>query len=137
MKRFLLVVAIIIAMPLVGAACGSGEQTADGYENVRVAHAYEHWQQGDQSKSPFILLDVRTPEEYAEGHIKGATLIPVQVLAERINAVPHDKQVYIYCHSGTRSARASKLLAGHGYTNIENIKGGIVAWKQAGYPVEK
>jgi len=43
----------------------------------------------------------------------------------------------VYCHSGTRSARASKLLAKHGFTNIENVVGGIEAWKDAGYPVEK
>ena len=137
MKRFMMVATVLIAMPLLAAACGTGEQTADGYENASVAHAYEHWQQGDQSKIPFMLLDVRTPEEYAEGHIKGAKLIPIQELAGRLAEVPHDKRVYLYCHSGVRSARASKLLADHGYTNIENIKGGIVAWKQAGYPVEK
>ncbi|MDQ7000054.1 MAG: rhodanese-like domain-containing protein, partial [Mariprofundus sp.] len=110
---------------------------ADGYENASVAHAHEHWQQGNQSKIPFIMLDVRTPEEYAQGHIAGAKLIPVQILAEHLSEVPHDKQVYVYCHSGKRSARAAKLLADHGFTNIENIKGGIVAWKEAGYPVEK
>jgi len=83
------------------------------------------------------MLDVRTPEEYAEGHIKGATLIPVQVLAERLAEVPKNKQVYVYCHSGVRSARASKMLAKHGFSNIENVVGGIVAWKKAGYPVVK
>jgi len=137
MKRFLMIAAIVIAMPLAGTACGFGEKTADGYENASVAHAYEHWQQGDQSKIAFMLLDVRTPEEYAEGHIAGAKLIPVQVLAEHLKEVPKNKQVYVYCHSGTRSARASKLLAENGFTNIENIESGIVAWKKAGYPVVK
>jgi len=137
MKRLIMVAAIVIALPLAGTACGFGEQTADGYENASVAHAYEHWQQGEKSRIPFMLLDVRTPEEYAEGHIAGAKLIPVQVLAERLAEVAHDKQVYVYCHSGKRSARAAKLLADNGFTNIENIKGGIVAWKEAGYPVEK
>lgn len=137
MKRLMMVAAIVIALPLAGTACGFGEQAAEGYENASVAHTYEHWQQGGESRIPFMLLDVRTPEEYAEGHIAGAKLIPVQVLAERLAEVPHDKQVYVYCHSGKRSARASKLLADHGFTNIENIKGGIVAWKEAGYPVEK
>ncbi|MDQ6986524.1 MAG: rhodanese-like domain-containing protein [Mariprofundaceae bacterium] len=136
MKRLLIVAAIVIALPLAGTACGFGEQTTDAYENVSVAHVHEHWQQGDAAKIPFILLDVRTPEEYAEGHIAGAKLIPVQVLAEHLNDVPKDKQVYVYCHSGKRSARASKLLSGHGFKNIENIEGGIVAWKKAGYPVE-
>jgi len=137
MKRFLMMAAIVIAMPLAGTACGIGEQTADGYENASIAHTHEHWLQGDQSRIPFMLLDVRTPEEYAEGHIAGAKLIPVQVLSEHLNDVPKDKQVYVYCHSGARSARASKLLAANGFSHIENMEGGIVAWKAAGYPVEK
>lgn len=136
MKRLMMIATVVIAMPLMATACGLSEKTADGYENATIAHTHEHWVQGDKSNIPFMLLDVRTPKEYAEGHIAGAKLIPVQVLAERLNEVPHDKQVYVYCHSGTRSARASKLLAEHGFTNIENIEGGIVAWKKAGYPVE-
>ncbi len=137
MKRMMMIAAIMIAMPLAGTACGFGEQTADGYENATITHAHDHWQQGDQSSIPFMLLDVRTPEEYAEGHIKGAKLIPLQTLDKHLNAVPHDKQVYVYCKSGGRSSRASKLLASNGFTNIENIKGGIDAWKAAGFPVEK
>jgi len=128
--------AALIMMPVMVSACGMGEQTPEGYENATVAHTHEHWQQGVASPVPFMLLDVRTQEEYAEGHIAGAILIPVQVLAERLSEVPHDKQVYVYCHSGARSARASTLLARKGYTNIENMMGGIVAWKAAGYPVE-
>jgi len=137
MKRLLLTVIALMMIPMIVSACGMGEQSADGYENASITHAHEHWQQGAASPNPFMLLDVRTPEEYAAGHIPGATLIPVQDLAEHLAEVPRDKQVYIYCHSGKRSARASKLLAEHGYTNIENIVGGIEAWKDAGYPVVK
>jgi len=137
MKRLLMVATVVIAMPLAVLACGNGEQTADGYENATITHTHEHWMQGDQSMIPFMLLDVRTSEEYAAGHIKGAKLIPVQALAERLQEVPKDKQVYVYCKSGGRSSRASKLLASNGFTNIENIKGGFDAWKAAGYPVEK
>ena len=124
-------------LPMMAGACGVGEQTADGYENAPIKHAYEHWQQGVYSPIPFVFLDVRTPEEYQQGHIKGAKLIPVQVLAKHLAEVPKDKQVYVYCHAGSRSAKASKLLAQHGFSNIENVMGGIQAWKAAGYPVVK
>jgi len=137
MKRLMMVALLVLAVPFAAAACGLSEKTADGYENATIAHTHEHWLQGDKSPIPFMLLDVRTPEEYAAGHIRGAKLIPIQVLAEHLNEVPHDKQVYVYCHSGGRSSRAAKLLADHGYTNIENIKEGIIGWKEAGYPVEK
>ncbi len=130
-----MLLALMLAAPLWAAACGIGEQTPEGYENVPVAHVYQHWKQGDASPIPFMLLDVRTPEEYAAGHIKGAKLIPVQQLAAHLDEVPKDRQVYVYCHSGRRSARAAKLLAAHGFTRVENMLGGIVAWKEAGYPV--
>ena len=116
-------------------ACGLSEKV-DGYENTNIQHTLKHWKAGDKSPVPFMLLDVRTPEEYAEGHIKGAVLIPVQQLQQRISEVPKDKQVYVYCRSGVRSVRASKMLVKAGYTRIENVQGGFMAWKDAGYPVE-
>jgi len=128
---------MIAGLPLMAAACGMGEQTPDGYENAPISHVHEHVMQGDASPIPFILLDVRTQEEYAAGHIQGAKLIPVQVLAEHLAEVPKDKQVYVYCLSGKRSAMASKLLAAHGFTRIENMVGGIVAWREAGYPIRQ
>jgi len=137
MKKLMISIMAAMLLPLLATACGVGEQTPEGYENAPIQHAYEHWQQGAQSPIPFIMLDVRTAEEYAEGHIKGAVLIPVQVLETRLSEVPKDKQVYVYCHSGVRSARASKMLIKHGFTNIENVVGGIEAWKHAGYPVVK
>jgi phage shock protein E len=63
-----------------------------------------------------LLLDVRTPAEFAEGHIPGAKNIPVQELAARINEVgPRDRHVVIYCRSGARSAAAAQLLTRAGY----------------------
>jgi len=137
MKRFLLSLALVAALPLMASACGMGEKTQYGYENAPVSHVHEHVMMGDASPIPFLVLDVRTPEEYAEGHIQGAKLIPVKVLAKHLAEVPKDKQVYVYCHSGRRSANAAKLLAEHGFTRIENMQGGITAWKDAGFPVVK
>lgn len=117
-------------------ACGMGEQM-DGYENATVKHAHEHWLAGDRSPIPFIFIDVRTPAEYAEGHVDGAKLIPVQELEKRLGEVPKDKRVYLYCHSGKRSASAAHILVKAGFNNIENVEGGITAWKDAGYPVVK
>jgi len=137
MKKMIASVVMLVMLPVLATACGVGEQTAEGYENAPIQHAYQHWQQGKNSPIPFIMLDVRTAEEYAQGHIKGAILIPVQVLETRLAEVPKNKQVYVYCHSGTRSARAATMLAKHGFSNIENVVGGIEAWKGAGYPVVK
>jgi len=78
----------------------------------------------------YILLDVRTPSEYAQGRIDGAKLIPVDELGKRASAELPDKQipVLIYCHSGMRAERAAEMLANMGYTKIFSF-GGIMNWK--------
>ncbi|MCB9564133.1 MAG: rhodanese-like domain-containing protein [Kofleriaceae bacterium] len=61
------------------------------------------------------LLDVRTPDEYAGGHLDGARSIPVDDLAGRLGELPRDRDVVVYCHSGRRSGRAARLLTEAGY----------------------
>ena len=134
-KLPLLALLLAFSLPVFG--CGMGEKTADGYENVSVAHAHKHWSQGDKSPIPFVMLDVRTPEEFAEGHIPRALLIPMQELEKRLSEVPKDRQAYVYCRSGVRSVKASEILAKAGFTRIENVEGGFMAWQAAGYPVSQ
>ncbi len=118
-------------------ACGVGEMSGDGYEVATLSHAYTHWEQGKASPIPFLFVDVRTPAEYAAGHVPGAINIPVDELPKRLNEVPHDRQVYVYCEAGVRAARAGKLLASHGFTNIEVVPASMRGWRKAGYPVRK
>lgn len=78
------------------------------------------------------LLDVRTPQEYADGHIDGAININVQSkdfqkLAEK--ELSKDSTILVYCRSGRRSLEAAKILTNHGYRVI-NLKGGIIEWKK-------
>ncbi len=75
-----------------------------------------------------ILLDVRTPQEYQEGHIPESKNVPLQALEGVKQVVTKmDTPVFVYCYSGGRSRQAAKLLAQMGYTNIKDI-GGIVAY---------
>ena len=76
-----------------------------------------------------VLLDVRTPQEYAQGHIPGSKNIPLQTLNDAEGAI-QDKgtPLYVYCQSGARSSQAASLLRQMGYTNVTNI-GGIAAWR--------
>jgi len=73
------------------------------------------------------LLDVRTPEEYKKGHIKGARLIPLGELESHLDKLRSDKnkQIIVYCHSGNRSIAASRILKKHGFTPL-NVKQGII-----------
>lgn len=80
-----------------------------------------------------FVLDVRTPEEYAEAHLKGAMLIPDYELPQRIGELPADKSavILVYCRSGSRSAGAVRFLRERGYANAFNM-GGL-----ASVPLEK
>lgn len=123
-------------MKLAVSVFGPGHGKAAGYGNTELGVAYEQWRRREALPVPLIFLDVRTAGEHAEAHIAGATLIPVQMLPSRLRELPRDRRIYIYCQAGWRSARAAALLASSGYTDIENIPGGIEAWQKAGYPVE-
>ena len=91
-------------------------------------------QQGD---SALFVLDVRTPEEFAAGHIPGAVNIPHDQVAARLMDVPKDKDVVIYCRSGRRSAIAAEALAANGYTRLGHLEGDMQAWEAKGRPVER
>ena len=75
-----------------------------------------------------VLLDVRSPQEYREGHIPGSQNVPLQQL-DKVEEVTENKDtvLYVYCHSGARSRQAVSLLQAMGYTNVHNI-GGIAAY---------
>lgn len=82
-----------------------------------------------QADKNYIILDVRTIDEYNEGHIEGATLLPDNELEEKAESTLPDKEatILVYCRSGRRSAEATKELIKMGYTNVYDF-GGIIDW---------
>ncbi len=80
------------------------------------------------------VIDVREPDEYVEGHVPGAPLIPLGEVMERVDEFPTVDEVLIICKVGGRSARAAQFLRGQGIDAI-NIAGGTMAWIEAGHPV--
>ncbi|MHA2273255.1 MAG: rhodanese-like domain-containing protein [Candidatus Hodarchaeales archaeon] len=89
--------------------------------------------------STLLILDVRTLEEFEEGHIISSVLIPLADLEDRADELPTDNHtpILVYCRSGGRSASASAILVSMGYDQVYNLVGGFLAWKSAGYPYEK
>ena len=86
-----------------------------------------------------VVLDVRTASEFAEGHLERAINIDYHQsdFVEKAKAtLPLDKKIAVYCRSGRRSAGAAARLGEEGY-KLVNLKGGIIAWKEAGMPVSK
>lgn len=89
------------------------------------------------SRDPELLvLDVRSPEEYAAGHVPGAVNVPYDQVAERLAEIPKDKDVVLYCRSGRRTGIAAEVLEANGYTRLQHLQGDMEAWVKAGRPVE-
>jgi rhodanese-related sulfurtransferase len=78
-----------------------------------------------------LVVDVREPSEVAAGYIAGAMNIPLGQLSNRLNEIPKDKEVLLYCRSGNRSKQAAQILFDHGYQNVSHLKGGILSWTGA------
>jgi rhodanese-related sulfurtransferase len=83
-----------------------------------------------------FVLDVREPAEWADGHIPGATLIPLGELVDRVGEVPRDRSILVVCHSGNRSAEGRDILLGAGFASVTSLDGGMIDWAAAGMPIE-
>lgn len=124
MKKFL---AFLLAVLGLNTACGQ-----QNYENTDVQEFAEL-----MADSNVVVLDVRTASEFAEGHIQRAINIDYQKddFVEKAKGIlPVGQTIAIYCRSGRRSAAAAGKLADEGY-KLVNLKGGIIAWKEANKPV--
>jgi len=81
----------------------------------------------------FVLLDIRSAGELAQGVLPDAEHMPMHLIPLRISELPKDKDVILYCHSGARSYHACAYLAQQGFTNAINLRGGILGWARSGY----
>ena len=106
------------------AGCSAPKETAS-YRQISMDEAITMMEE----ESGYIILDVRTPEEFADKHIPGAVNIPNETIAaEEIPGLPDkDQLILVYCRSGNRSKQASEKLAALGYTNVVEF-GGINSW---------
>jgi rhodanese-related sulfurtransferase len=130
-----MLLAVLLVPGLVACGSGGAKGTA-GVVKVAPAQAADLIRQhaGDAT---FVTLDVRTPEEYAGGHLSGATNVDVNAadFGARIGRLTRTSTYLVYCHSGNRSARATAQLHELGFGHVYELTGGIAAWEQAGQPV--
>ena len=124
MKKILTCILAVLGL---NTACGQGN-----FENTDVQGFAELI-----ADTNVVVLDVRTASEFAEGHLERAVNIDYHHsdFAEKaIATLPKEKVIAVYCRSGRRSAGAAGILGDKGY-KLVNLKGGIIAWKEAGKPV--
>lgn len=129
------------------AACGSSEDTTDAAASaasnddptppgIRLVNA----QQGAaiQASPPddLVILDVRTAEEFADGHLEGAIMIDFyrDDFADELAKLDPDVPYLLYCRSGNRSGQTTAIMEELGFSDVADIDGGILAWNQAGLP---
>ena len=108
-------------------ACGQAN-----YENADVKGFAEL-----MNDTNVVVLDVRTADEFKEGHLEGAVNIDYKqgdFVEQAVTKLPKERTIAVYCRSGRRSAGAAELLAKEGY-RVVNMKGGIIAWQEAQMPV--
>jgi rhodanese-related sulfurtransferase len=96
---------------------------------ISATQAYETYQQGA------FFLDVRTQEEWNQGHIAKSTLIPLDSLQGLLSEVPRDQDIVVVCRSGVRSKEGAAILREAGFTRVTCMTGGLQAWVAAGYPL--
>lgn len=122
-KRFLIML-LTLALPFGCVGCSDGDSA--NYEQISGAEAKALM----DSESGYIIIDARTQEEYDQGHIPGAILIPEYEIADRAEKELHDKNqlILVYCRSGRRSKIAAEELVKLGYTNVKEF-GGIIEWE--------
>jgi phage shock protein E len=132
----------VLGATLAAVLCGIGSCSspppADSVQNVTAAEAGQLIQTNKTNGGNLVILDVRSPAEFAPEHIEGAANVCLEcgdTFAQDIQSLDKNAEYLVYCHSGRRSAMASNTMAQAGFTTVYNMTGGILAWEGAGYPV--
>ena len=139
--RFGGVSAALILCTLVASCSGSNDNDNDDEASANSAMeiTVQELKAAADNGGEFFLIDVRTDPEYAAGHLAFTDkLIDYRELPSLMNFLPQDKNatIYLFCRSGRRSGISTEFLRKEGYANAYNVKGGIVAWLAAGFPVD-
>lgn len=130
-KRLHLLLAVVAAVAVVLTACSSSTASI---ETVPPQDAADEL----TSDSEAVLLDIRTPEEFAEARIPGAVNIDFYAadFADQLAQLDPEGNYVVYCRSGNRSSQAMPIFEDLGFASVTDVDGGIVAWYEAGLPVE-
>jgi rhodanese-related sulfurtransferase len=131
MKRIILTAVSVFLIVFIAApsaiAQGAGEKVEDRADSPDYSEEEVLTDLIENGDTEYTLVDVRTPEEYADGYIPTAVNIPLSEIGDNPPTDERDALIVLYCRSGNRSGQAEKILEGLGYTNVHNF-GGIIDW---------
>jgi len=127
-----LAVCLVFGLASIAPQCATGEEAASSSPQKTVPLiTVQDLRKLMKTEGSVLIYDVRQPEEFSEGHIKGAILMPLGDLPSRCKEIPHKKKIVVYCHSGHRSAQAVAFLLAHGYPDAVSLSGGYAEWSRA------
>jgi rhodanese-related sulfurtransferase len=139
--RKLIVAFLTVALAASLAGCFWGPATTPDAQVIReitVAEAYA-MVQANAGKADFVILDVRTPSEFAAGHLAGAIMFDSNAanFKGEVSKLDKNKRYLVYCRTSNRSGQAVAVMKDLGFKEVYDMDGGIVAWEAAGYPTVK
>jgi len=128
---------VLLALALLAAGCGGGEGAATAEAVIETISAADASALLASAPAGLVVLDVRTPEEFASGHLAGAAGLDfyAATFADDLSALDREVPYLLYCRSGNRSGQAREMMRSLGFAEVHEIAGGINAWVEAGLPV--
>ena len=131
---------LLIAGVILTVGCASEEAKipTQVIEDITAQEAFT-LMQNNQYNPDFVTIDVRTPEEFAEGHVEKAINIDYysETFRDELNNLDKNKTYLVYCRSGNRSGNALNIMAELNFRKVYNMSGGIIAWNAEGLPTVK
>jgi rhodanese-related sulfurtransferase len=128
---------LVVLLALLAAGCGGGEGAATAEAAIETISAADASALLASAPAGLVVLDVRTPEEFASGHLAGAAGLDfyAATFADDLSALDREVPYLLYCRSGNRSGQAREMMRSLGFAEVHEIAGGINAWVEAGLPV--
>ena len=128
-------VGLVVVLLLLVAACSSGSDTA----TIELVSPADAAQVIDDDPAGLVVLDIRTPEEYADVRLAGALNVDYYApdFADQLDGLDKNDPYVMYCRTGNRSSDAVKTMKDLGFVEVYEIDGGIVNWYDSGFPVEQ
>jgi rhodanese-related sulfurtransferase len=146
-RQTLIVILVLLALLVVLGSCAEKAPTTTSQttttiitsvsiKDITTKEAFDLIHNNQENQN-FVIIDVRTPDEYNSGHLQKALNLDVNsgTFEQEINKLDRNKIYLVYCKGGTRSRSASEIMLGQNFKNINNMLGGITQWQSDGYPI--
>lgn len=138
MKHFFLFLILLLGLN----SCGQNSKDISAQNNTEQADSFIKNVDSPTFKNLSesgngIVLDVRTMGEFTQGHLPNAVIADIyqRDFIDKINQLPKDKEIYVYCTVGARSLQAAQILQKNGFSRVYNLQGGIMDWSRNKYPI--